>query len=446
MAYRCLNDKQWTMQFLSDGCYELTGYKPKDLLENNSKSFSDLVHPEDLYHGKDDVYFAIKNKTTFEIEYRIISKQKKEIWVWEKGEGVYDEKGKLLYIEGFITDITERKKTEDELNQKWTDYKNLLEKMPVGVFIHENGIILFGNEEAYRIGGLEKELKLGKASVFDFLDDDYKKIAISRTEAASRGEDLPKVVYSITNKKGEKLYVNLTTSPVIFNGKKASQLIFQDITKEYLFEKERQRAQAAELTNEKLQLEIENRKKTEEELNKTKNYLQSIIDSSLDMITASDKDGYIIEFNKAALEKFGYAANELIGRSADVMFSGKTNQKEAIAKLFTTGVFKGEVVNKTKEGKEFISYLSASVLKNEKGEVIGTMGVSRDITELKNQEALIRKNQEELLQQSSRLKAIFENSSLFVGRFFPSLFTPLLFTRGWKYNLYNKKTHLLLPG
>lgn len=59
------------------------------------------------------------------------------------------------------------------------------------------------------------------------------------------------------------------------------------------------------------------------------------------------------------------------------MFSSKTNQKEAIAKLFSKGYFKGEVINKTKDGKEFISYLSASVLKNEKGDVIGTMGVSR---------------------------------------------------------------------
>ncbi|MBK6833156.1 MAG: PAS domain-containing protein [Bacteroidetes bacterium] len=187
MAYRCLNDKHWTMQFLSDGCYELTGYKPKDLLGNLNKSLSDLVHPEDKFLGKEDIYFAIKNKTAFEIEYRIISKQKKELWVWEKGEGVYDEKGKLLYIEGFITDISERKKAEDELNQKWIDYKNLLEKMPVGVFIHENGTVLFGNEEAYRIGGLKKEDKISDVNIFDFLDGEYKKIALNRTLAAIKG-------------------------------------------------------------------------------------------------------------------------------------------------------------------------------------------------------------------------------------------------------------------
>ncbi|MBK6833155.1 MAG: PAS domain S-box protein [Bacteroidetes bacterium] len=129
---------------------------------------------------------------------------------------------------------------------------------------------------------------------------------------------------------------------------KSCSVNFSRYNKRIPIRKGTKRAQEAELTNEKLQLEIQNRIKTEEELNKTKNYLQSIIDSSLDMITASDKNGYIIEFNKAALEKFGYAANELIGQSADIMFSNKTNQKEAISKLFSTGYFKGEVVNKTK--------------------------------------------------------------------------------------------------
>ncbi|MFN7015164.1 MAG: PAS domain-containing protein, partial [Bacteroidia bacterium] len=143
------------MQFLSDGCYQITGYKPNDLINNNKISFSDIIHPEDRLLTEADVYFAIKNKTSFEIEYRIITKHKKTIWVWEKGVGVYDEKGKLKYIEGFIIDISERKEYEKEINQKWLDHKNLVEKMPVGVFIHDQGKIVFSNQQAMKSTGIE---------------------------------------------------------------------------------------------------------------------------------------------------------------------------------------------------------------------------------------------------------------------------------------------------
>ncbi|MFN7015163.1 MAG: PAS domain-containing protein, partial [Bacteroidia bacterium] len=249
--------------------------------------------------------------------------------------------------------------------------------------------------------------KLNQISLFDFLDEEHKKIALERTILASKGIDAPQITYPITNLKGEKKYVNLTTSPVVFNGKNLSQLIFQDVTKEYLLEQEKQKIAATELHNKELEIEIKNRIAIEEELIKTKNYLKSIIDSSLDIISASDKNGNIIELNKAGLKTFGYSKEEIIGKQIDILFSIITDQAKIIKELFTKGYYKGEVINKRKNGEEFISFLSASVLRNQNGEVIGTMGVSRDITELKKQEELIQKNQDELIQQSSRLRAIF---------------------------------------
>lgn len=47
MAYRCRNDKNWTMEFVSSGCLGLTGYYDKQLTYNAKISYADLIHPED---------------------------------------------------------------------------------------------------------------------------------------------------------------------------------------------------------------------------------------------------------------------------------------------------------------------------------------------------------------------------------------------------------------
>ena len=46
MAYRCQYDREWSMDFISEGCYELTGYRPERLLNNKELSFNDIIAPE----------------------------------------------------------------------------------------------------------------------------------------------------------------------------------------------------------------------------------------------------------------------------------------------------------------------------------------------------------------------------------------------------------------
>ena len=45
LAYRCDFNRDWTMRFVSDGCYELTGYKPEELINNNVITYNDLIEP-----------------------------------------------------------------------------------------------------------------------------------------------------------------------------------------------------------------------------------------------------------------------------------------------------------------------------------------------------------------------------------------------------------------
>ncbi|POB15163.1 PAS domain-containing protein [Halobacteriovorax sp. DA5] len=114
IAYRCLNDKQWTMLFITSGVERILGYKPEELINNNELSFADIYHPDDALRVWNEVQLAIENHTFFTIEYRVKHKKGHYIYVWEQGIGIY-ENGNLIAIEGYICDITIKKLTEMEL-------------------------------------------------------------------------------------------------------------------------------------------------------------------------------------------------------------------------------------------------------------------------------------------------------------------------------------------
>lgn len=117
IAYRCKNDEQWSMLFISEGCTALTGYDTSVFLYNAEMSYSDIIHSEDGDYVWQEVQHALQQRKPFEITYRIITRTNEQKWVWEKGQGVFDEHNNLLAIEGLINDITVRKKFEQELEQ-----------------------------------------------------------------------------------------------------------------------------------------------------------------------------------------------------------------------------------------------------------------------------------------------------------------------------------------
>ncbi len=110
LAYRCKYDKEWTMQFLSEGCLELTGYRPEYLLGNRYLSFNDLITPEyrDTLWREWERILPLHSPFRYEYEIRTASGERK--WVLEMGQGVYDAEDNVEALEGIIVDITETKK------------------------------------------------------------------------------------------------------------------------------------------------------------------------------------------------------------------------------------------------------------------------------------------------------------------------------------------------
>ena len=127
MAYRCLNDEFWTMKFVSDGCLDLTGFPPDHLLENHRTNYAELIHPDDRQMVWDKIQSSLERRSQFNLTYRIHCADGKEKWVLEIGQGVFSDTGDLLAIEGFITDITERIKAEEE-RAKLEDQNRQLQK------------------------------------------------------------------------------------------------------------------------------------------------------------------------------------------------------------------------------------------------------------------------------------------------------------------------------
>lgn len=125
MAYRCNNDLNWTMQFVSEGCWDLTGYQREDLMDNRQIAYSELIHPEDRGLVWQEVQMAMSQQRPFQTVYRIITAQQTQKWVWEQGRAVFATDGRPL-LEGFIADITERKQAEIELQAEREKSERLL--------------------------------------------------------------------------------------------------------------------------------------------------------------------------------------------------------------------------------------------------------------------------------------------------------------------------------
>ncbi|SKA90529.1 PAS domain S-box-containing protein [Paucidesulfovibrio gracilis DSM 16080] len=114
MVYRSTFQSDWTLEFVSPGCRAITGYGSESLLYNRATSWSDLVHPEDREHLKQEMNLALAEGRPYELIYRINTAEGRERWVWERGVSVGNGEG-VPVIEGIVLDVTDRKHAEEGL-------------------------------------------------------------------------------------------------------------------------------------------------------------------------------------------------------------------------------------------------------------------------------------------------------------------------------------------
>jgi PAS domain S-box-containing protein len=137
MAYRCRNACGWPMEFISKGCRTLTGYESSELTGEGAPAYGDLIVEEDRQEVGATVQDALKADRPFTMEYRIKTHDGTEKWVWEQGQGVATTADGTAILEGFISDITDRKRAEEALKDAGVRFRSMFENMGSAVAVYK---------------------------------------------------------------------------------------------------------------------------------------------------------------------------------------------------------------------------------------------------------------------------------------------------------------------
>ncbi len=161
MAYRYRPDPEHYFDFVSPGAAELTGLPVSEL--NQRQKLFGLVLEEDRKEIELEIGNALAAKQPFRLMYRIRTGKGLVKWVWEQGLGIYSQQGELLAIEGFIADISARKRAEEALKRSEELYRVLAESISDAIFmVDEDRFIVSVNRAFLDLFGYAREEIIGQ--------------------------------------------------------------------------------------------------------------------------------------------------------------------------------------------------------------------------------------------------------------------------------------------
>ena len=304
-----------------------------------------------------------------------------------------EEAGRTSIIEGTVIDVSAIRQAEQEQRSLNNSYRQLMHHVRDGIIVLQEGQVRYANPAAEEMTGSST---LSGTEPDDLLGE----VIMHRLRNMKEG-DGPVDLGTLTL-DGRNLLA--MADPMVFMGRWAVQLTLKDPEQQRSLSQERSRARMAEEVNTVLLNEIEEHRRTQEELSRSRRFARGLVDSSLDAIIAVDQAGSIVEFNPAAEVKFGYESSEVIGRPATLLYADELEYDRVQAELARHGAYAGEVRNQDRDRKVFVSFLAASRLFDENGRLLGSMGVSRDITQAKRDQEVLRASEEQY-------RDLFENAT-----------------------------------
>jgi PAS domain S-box-containing protein len=245
MVYRCRNVEDWYMDYMSEGCLKITGYKAENFIHNKKLGFGEIIYSEDRQYVWEEVQQSIAKHRHFEVEYRICTADKQIRWVWERGMVVDEAEDGTEYLEGFIMDITENYMAQEALKESEEKYRVLAETARDIICIHDlEGKITYLNTSGLDQLEETKENIYGK-NIIEYLSEDSISSVRKRKEMRRKGFQDRLIYETVLNKKsGKAIPVEVSSSLIQKNGKKQGVLLIaRDITERKVAEEEIRRSE-----------------------------------------------------------------------------------------------------------------------------------------------------------------------------------------------------------
>jgi PAS domain S-box-containing protein len=127
ITYRCKHDADYTMLYMSSQVDSISGYPADEFINNAVRSYASIVHPDDVKWTGRELLRCINENMPYSFEYRILHKDGTVRWVFEKGLAIRNENNEVIYLDGFIFDITKRKENEENLRKSNERFQKIAE-------------------------------------------------------------------------------------------------------------------------------------------------------------------------------------------------------------------------------------------------------------------------------------------------------------------------------
>lgn len=379
-VYRCRWDRDWTMEFLEGQFEAITGYKKEEVLFNGQVSFNDLIAEEYRAHLWEQWAELIPKQGTLQEQYQLVHKDGTARFVEERGLAVFDEKGEVLALEGYVFDITQRKGYEKRLEEQQAELgasnrmlNLIMDTIPGGIFWKDREYRYLGCNKLFAkdIAGRDPSFVVGKDDFMLNKKEDAENFRRDDELVMTTGKPLLYYEEKQTQLDGKQVWLRTAKVPILEEAKVLGLVgVYFDIT---------------------------HQKKIEQELLEEKERLRITLESIGEGVISTDAKGIIVQMNSSAKALTEWSGSEALGREiGEVLVVTEDGNAVCFTDLALLVVssgegfeLKGDLVLKTRRGREISIADSIAPIRDPEGRTVGTVIVFRDITREKlEQEAI----------------------------------------------------------